>query len=191
MSTAQNLPATEISLEAFWELVAANPDKRLEYRNGVVIENMAGGSVRHAAISANCITLLNNALQGDCLVLSSDAYVKVATGQLYLPDISVTCSEQPEDEQNIVHSPALVVEVLSRSTGTFDRITKLADYRECSSITTILLIWQDERRVEVHERESESLWSVRILKDAEHYQLRYLPAMLNLDEIYRGIRAGA
>lgn len=77
---AAHIPTTNVSLETFWELVAANPDKRLEYHDGVVIENMAGGSLRHAAIGMNCGNLLNNALQGDSLVLSADVYVKVASG---------------------------------------------------------------------------------------------------------------
>jgi hypothetical protein len=37
-----------ITLDAFWQLVAATPDKRLEYRGSVVIEGMAGGSRNHA-----------------------------------------------------------------------------------------------------------------------------------------------
>lgn len=184
MSAAHDLPTTSVSPETFWELVAANPDKRLEYRDGVVIENMSGGSRNHAAISVNCSTLLRNALRGKCRVFSSDMYVQVMTGQSYLPDVSVTCVEQPRDKPNILFSPSLIVEVLSRSTGAFDRITKLADYKECPSITTILMIWQDERHVEVHERESASLWLVRTLKDAERYQLRHLPVMLDLTEIY-------
>ncbi|HEV2236047.1 MAG TPA: Uma2 family endonuclease [Ktedonobacterales bacterium] len=173
-----------ITLEAFWQLVAASPDKRLEYRNGVVIEGMSGGSRNHALIAANCITLLKNALRGTCRVFSSDALVRVRADQVYLPDVSVTCAEQSKEERNVVTEPALVVEVLSPSTGNFDRITKVADYRECPSIHTILLIWKDQRRVEVHERESERVWSTRTLKADERYDLRHLPVTVDLSALY-------
>jgi Uma2 family endonuclease len=182
MSAAPHQPP--ITLDAFWQLVAASPDKRLEYRHGVVIEEMAGGSRNHALISANCITDLKTALRGKCRVYSSDAYVRVRADQLYLPDVSVTCAEQPKEERNVITAPALVVEVLSHSTGNFDRMTKVADYRECPTIHTILLVWQDQRRVEVHERESDRVWSTRTLKDDERYDLKHLPVALALGALY-------
>ena len=182
VSAAPNQHA--ITLDEFWQLVAVSPDKRLEYRNGLVIEGMAGGSRNHALISLNCGSLLKTALRGKCRVYSSDAYVRVRTDQLYLPDITVTCAEQPRDDPNVVAAPALVVEVLSQSTGQFDRITKLADYRDCPTIHTILLIWQDQRRVEVHERQSERVWTTQTLKDGERYDLRHLPATVELPALF-------
>jgi Uma2 family endonuclease len=176
-----------LSLEAFWQRVAAAPDKRLEYRNGVVIESMAGGSRNHALICVNCSTVLKTALRGTCRVYSSDAYVQVRADQMYVPDVSVTCAEQPKQERNVVTSPALVVEVLSQSTGNFDRITKVADYRECPSIHTILLVWQDQRRVEVHERQSERVWSTRTLKSDERYDLKHLPVTIDLGALYEDV----
>jgi Uma2 family endonuclease len=173
-----------ITLEEFWQLVAALPDKRLEYRNGVVIEGMAGGSLNHALISLNCGSLLKTALRGTCRMYSSDAYVRVRGDQVYLPDVSEACAEQPKEERNVLASPALVVEVLSQSTGNFDRITKLADYRDCPTIHTILLIWQDQRRVEDHERESERVWSVRTLKADERYDLTHLPVTVDVSALY-------
>jgi Uma2 family endonuclease len=182
VSAAPHQP--HITLEAFWQLVAASPDKRLEYRNGVVIEGLAGGSRNHALIAGNCIAILKTALRGTCRVYMADAYVRVRADQLYLPDVTVTCAEQPKEERNVVASPVLVVEVLSPGTGNFDRITKVADYRECPTIHTILLVWQDQRRVEVHERESERVWSTRTLKADERYDLRHLPVAVELSALY-------
>jgi Uma2 family endonuclease len=110
--------------------------------------------------------------------------VRVRGDQVYLPDVSVACAEQPKEERNVLASPALVVEVLSHSTGNFDRITKVADYRECPTIHTILLVWQDQRRVEVHERESERVWSTRTLKADERYDLRHLPVTVDMSALY-------
>ncbi len=182
MSTAQH--PSPITIDAFWNLVATTPDRRLEYRAGLVIESMAGGTRNHALICANGITVLRTALRGRCRVYTADAYVQVAAMRLYLPDISVSCAEQPVGTNTVVVAPELVVEVLSPSTGAFDRVTKLADYRDCPTISTILLIWQDQRRVEVYEREGENLWSIRTLHGTEQYPLHHLPVTLNLAEWY-------
>ena len=178
-----------VSLTVFWEQVAMQSQHRLEYRHGIIIENMAGGSRNHALICANCVTMLRTALRGQCRVFTSDAYVQVATEQLYLPDVTVSCAAQPADATNVVAEPTLVVEVLSPSTSSFDRLIKLADYRECPTILTILMIWQDQRRVEVYEREGDNLWSIRTLKSADHYQLHHLPVALNLDVVYEDAEA--
>ena len=109
MSAAQNLPTTNVLLETFWELVAANPDKRLEYRDGFVIEKVVVGSRNRASINANCGTLLHNSLHSRYRVFSSSVHVQIAVEQLYLFDMSVTHFEQPHNESDTLFAPELVV----------------------------------------------------------------------------------
>jgi hypothetical protein len=49
----------------------------------------------------------------------------------------------------MVAEPVLVVEVLSPSTSQVDRWRKVADYRTMASVREILVLFSDERRVEI------------------------------------------
>ena len=49
----------------------------------------------------------------------------------------------------MVVEPVLLVEVLSPSTGQVDRLRRIADCRTLKSVQEILVVFSDERRVEV------------------------------------------
>lgn len=123
---------------------------------------MAGGTPRHAAISANVTRALGNAL-GDrpCIVLSSDQRVAVeSTGMYTYPDATVVCGPARfhAKDRNTLVNPTLIVEVLSDSTESHDRGTKLAHYRRLPTLAEIVFVFPDERRAEVHRRESADRW---------------------------------
>jgi len=73
------------------------------------------------------------------------------------PDLTVAC-EQPafEDESvDTLLNPLLIVEVLSKSTASYDRIQKFAHYRTISSLTEYLLVAQDTYRVEQYVKRTD------------------------------------
>ena len=95
------------------------------------------------------------------------------------PDIFVSCAEG----EGFSHLPRLIVEVLSPSTEKEDRTRKLDFYRRFASLQALLLVWQDTRRVEVHEREG-SGWHLRDVIGHGVVVVRDLGLELSLDEIY-------
>jgi Uma2 family endonuclease len=95
------------------------------------------------------------------------------------PDVFVSCHEG----EGFSRHPRLVVEVLSPSTEREDRTKKLDFYRQFPSLEAVLLVWQDTRRVELHERRPEG-WLVRDLIGSGSVAVRELGAELALDEIY-------
>jgi Uma2 family endonuclease len=134
--------------------------QRYEFVGGV-IRMMVGGSNAHTIIKGNVFAALRARLQGgQCRALAEGAKVVTATATMY-PDAIVVCGPIDLGEDQ-VRAPAVVVEVLSRSTEDHDRGAKWVAYRDLASFQHYLLIAQDERRVEVYSREAKR-WSLQVV----------------------------
>lgn len=77
--------------------------------------------------------------------------------------------------------PLLVVEVLSPSTLLIDRGRKTEFYQTVPSLRCLLLVDQNEARVEVWRREAE--WTMRIARSGETIDLPELGGSLAVAEI--------
>jgi Uma2 family endonuclease len=99
---------------------------------------MPGGSVRHGQLQTNLILALGAAVRGrNCQVFTSDVRVRVKPGRMYAyPDVSVVCGKLvlADNRQDIVLNPTAIFEVLSPSTETYDRGTKLRSYMTIESL---------------------------------------------------------
>src|SRR5579859_3881279 len=134
-------------------LLVNNSDRYYEYYDGEV-RLMAGGTSNHATIALNCGVALDQALGDDalCRPYVTDKLVRVAPTKTLIPDVVVSCDTADHGDSQIIDSPILVVEVLSRSTEMTDRFVKLALYQAKVSIQEIIFISQIIQRVEVFSR---------------------------------------
>src|SRR2546427_318978 len=146
---ATNPVQQHMSFEQYLLLVN-NSDRHYEYYDGEV-RLMAGGTSNHAAIALNCGVALDQAPGDDavCRPYVTDKLVRVAPTKILIPDVVVSCDTADHGESQIIDSPVLVVEVLSRSTEMTDRFVKLALYQAKESIQEIIFISQSIQRVEV------------------------------------------
>src|SRR6266550_1469085 len=151
---ATNPVQQHMSFEQYLLLVS-NSDRRYEYYDGEV-RLMAGGSSNHATIALNFGVALDQALGDDavCRPYVTDKLVRVAPTKTVIPDVVVSCDIADHGESQIIDSPILVVEVLSRSTEMTDRFVKLALYQAKETIQEIIFISQIIQRVEVFSRSS-------------------------------------
>lgn len=162
-------------------------DIKLEYSAGVIYA-MAGGTLTHAALGARVIRLLDSALAGRCIVMTSDAKVRVELSDFAaFPDVSVVCGEprtSPVDAHALTN-PTLLVEVTSRSTEAYDRGEKLTHYQSLPSLRAVLVISHRERRVTLVSRDG-GRWETR---DVEHGAVVVLSPDVQLDvaDVYSGI----
>jgi Uma2 family endonuclease len=134
-----------------------------EFLDGEIFA-MSGGTIDHAALTANVTRLLGNALAGKrCRVLSADARIRVlATGLGTYPDVSVVCraiETDPEDANTVVN-PSLIVEVLSKSTEDYDRGKKFDHYKRIPSLRDYVLVSQREQLIEHFTRGSDGTWKL-------------------------------
>lgn len=122
---------------------------------------MAGGSVRHAALSAAALASLYAQLQGRCRVYGSDLRVRVlATGLASYADVTVVCGSVRTDpgHADTVTNPALLVEVLSPGTIDYDLGEKFEHYQQIPSLQAVVYVWQDRPQIEVRERTPDGSW---------------------------------
>ena len=153
---------------------------------------MTGGTPAHSLIASNFIREAGNALKDrPCVVYTSDLRVKVnATGLYTYPDVTIVCGEQKfdDDQRDTLINPTIVVEVLSKSTASYDRGPKSKHFRKIDSLQALILIEQDGPVVEVYRRQSDGKW---ILSDAteltESIAIEPIGISIPLAEIYRNV----
>ena len=125
-----------------------------EYIGGAV-HAMAGGTNKHAAISANAIGFLVLALRGKpCRPFTSDAKVRIQFSdhtRFYYPDAQVVCLPSSGSERFQEH-PVVVVEVLSESTRRTDMGEKRDAYLSIPSLKVLLLVESDRPYVLAYRR---------------------------------------
>lgn len=151
---------------------------------------MSGASLSHNRIVRNLIRHLGNALEGmSCEVLPSDMRVRIGLRLRYVyPDVTIVCGRpQLEGEADVLQNPNLVIEVLSPSTEAFDRGDKFAGYRSLPSVNEVVLVSQDERRVECYTRQLDDSWILRERTGDGAVQLGPLAVPLPLAWIYEGV----
>ncbi len=163
-------------------------DRRSEYLNGEMFV-MAGASPRHVLITSNIVGELRAVLTDrPCLVFSSDLRLKIeATGLYTYPDVMVACGEMrfADDQGDTLLNPCLVVEVLSKSTGNYDRGEKFAHYRSVKSVEDYLLVSQKRCHVELYSRQTDGRWVFSELDQLDDsVVLKSVDCRLKLREIY-------
>jgi Uma2 family endonuclease len=167
MSTMSHLTAPEYLA---WERAQAD---RHEFHDGEVFA-MAGGSPRHNWIAARVQSELMRALGDRCFVFTPDQRIVVDDGKRYVyPDASVVCGavELQAGTTDVVANPAVLVEVLSRTTEAYDRGLKWEGYQRLASVTDYLLLAQHEVRVEHFRRGPDRGWFYAALGAGERIVL--------------------
>jgi Uma2 family endonuclease len=149
---------------------------------------MSGGSPEHSALAANIIRILGNQLDGKpCRVYTSDLRVRVtATGLATHPDVTVVCGglEYDAEDPMAATNPVVVVEVLSPSTGSYDREEKFAHFRRVPTLRAYVLVSQQERRVEVFTRNDDQTWTLREVREGQA-KVDAISCELSISEVYR------
>ncbi|MCP9496764.1 MAG: Uma2 family endonuclease [Pyrinomonadaceae bacterium MAG19_C2-C3] len=147
-------------------------EERHEYLDGAIYQ-MAGESLAHGRICTNLVRVIGNQLLGkQCDVFSKDMKVKsselprprrATKGLFSYPDIVVVCDTPQFHDQytDILLNPTAIIEVLSDSTGEFDRGEKFRRYRtHLSLLTDYVLVAQHEPLVEHFTRKSDARWEL-------------------------------
>ena len=181
---ATNPVQQHMSFEQYLLLVS-NSDRHYEYYDGEV-RLMAGGSSNHATIALNFGVALDQALgdNASCRPYVTDKLVRLTPTKTVIPDVVVSCYSADHGESQIIDSPVLVVEVLSRSTEMTGRFVKLALYQAKESIQEIIFISQVIQRVEVFSR-SATDWLYHQYGAGQSFHLASLDIEIEVRQLYR------
>jgi Uma2 family endonuclease len=184
-------PNHKYTLEEYFALELASEEK-YEFWNGEVF-CMSGASLAHNQIAMNIGTHLDTELRArGGHVFPASLRIKVPAYPPYrYPDLTALC-EQPEIETvgglDVLVNPALIVEVLSKSTEAFDRGDKFTYYKSIASFSEYLLVAQHRPHVSQFVRKENGVWTFMEFNDlADTVRCASVPCALSLGEIYRDV----
>jgi len=153
------------------ETIQMTPEEYLEFERHSEIKHeyfdgeifaMIGASVNHNRIGSNINRLLGNQLVNrPCDIFSNDMRVKIQRVKKYTyPDIAVVCgSLELEDQQfDTLLNPAVIIEILSKSTEAYDRGVKFQHYQLIPSLKEYILVTQHSCRIEKYVRGNNGRW---------------------------------
>lgn len=150
------------TVEEYFALIEES-DKKLEYHHGRIY-TMVSKNSNHSIIGTNIRRRLSEKLDDtDCVVLDSDMALSLESGNRYVyPDAMVICGEREftNTQQTRIKNPILIIEVLSKSTKTYDRTDKFRFYRAIPSLKEYLIVSSDMPLVETFYKQAEGLWRI-------------------------------
>jgi Uma2 family endonuclease len=181
----------KLTIEEYLEFENASEEKH-EYYQGEVFA-ISGAKVPHNIIAGNIFVELKQKLKGkSCQPFTSDQRIYIPANTLFTyPDISVVCGDietKDGDELNILN-PAVIVEVLSTSTKSYDRGDKFKLYRDIVSLKEYILIDSKTIVAEVFRINENDHWELEEYKSISDIVLvKTLQVSIPLAEIYEGVR---
>jgi Uma2 family endonuclease len=153
-------PKPRYSVEEYLEIERAAEFKS-EYIDGYIVA-MSGASEPHNLIVTNVVSELRGQLKArDCRVYSSDMRIDVREQGLFAyPDVVVVCGDPELSDSKLdnLRNPVVIIEVLSKSTESYDRGVKFMKYRRIESLQEYLLVSQDTPLVERYVRQPNDHW---------------------------------
>jgi Uma2 family endonuclease len=163
-------------------------DTRYELLEGFPVA-MAPPAPAHGLLAAQLCIRIGAALQSrrPCMVQVEAGIARPDRDDTcYVADLAVSCKPPLRGDQ-LISDPVLIVEVLSPSTGLYDRQTKVSDYRRIGSVEEILLIDSASIFAEVLRREGER-WITEIVRGPRAtLSLASIGLTAVMSELYEGI----
>jgi len=168
-----------------------NSPERHEYIDGEIIP-MTGGLPNHNRLVLNLASALNFALRQqsyDVFVTDQRLWIPKQRIHTY-PDIMVVegALQLQSGRKDTITNPLLIVEVLSKSTQTYDQGNKFKFYRTIPSFQEYILIDQYSIHVEQYYKTESNQW-IFSEKDGEEsiLKLNKVPFEIVLADIYNKV----
>jgi len=162
-------------------------ETKSEYWNGEIVA-MAGGNINHQQIVANFTEFLGAKIRGRCRIFPSEMKVWVKKrDKFFYPDLTVICGQPGfyKSRRDTIDNPRLIIEVLSKSTASFDRAEKFLSYQTLESLQEYVLVSQEKAIVEQHIKREDGNWIYQATIGFEStVKFPSVNAKLALNEIY-------
>lgn len=162
-----------------------------EFMDGKIL-SAAGSSRQHNLIGTNTTVAIGSRLRGNkCELYVNDMRVQLSRNRFSYPDVVVVSGEPKfaDSETDILLNPTVVVEVFSRATIGYDKTVKLESYLAMDSIREILLVKEDEMRVEHYFKQNAKQWVYRIYNAGDDViTLDSVNCKISVSEIYSQVK---
>lgn len=176
-----------ISQEDYLAMERSATEKH-EYFKGEVFA-MSGASLEHNRIFHNIYGQLFTHLKGkDCTPYGSDLRIHIPANSLYTyPDISIICGtpELTDEWSDTITNPAVIIEILSKSTADYDRGGKFFLYRSIQSLKEYILIDSTQTCIEIFTKQLNEHWLLSEYKKlTDIVEVKTISFRLILQEVY-------
>ena len=166
-------------------------DVKNEYENGL-IRAMSGGTLNHGIIGNNINSEINNKLKlssQKCTSINGDVriFIEKANSFVY-PDGMVICGKIETHEKDVhsIINPILVIEVLSKSTESYDRGDKFHKYCSLNSFQEYVLIDQYKPVIDKLYKSQKGRWEMMtIIGLDKSIYLNSINMSVKMEYIYR------
>ena len=183
----------KFTIEEYFEL-EYDAEEKHEYYQGEIFA-MAGAKINHNLISGNLYHALRKKLGGkSCQPFNSDQRIYIPANSLFTyPDVSIVCDgfKTLNDDNTNLLNPAVIIEVLSASTKSYDRGDKFKLYRDIPSLKEYLLVDSEMIGVEIFSLNASNHWELEEHYDNEEVlHLKSVDVSIALSEIYEDVKWG-
>jgi Uma2 family endonuclease len=183
------------TVEQYLEMERSS-EERHEYVDGYVY-TMAGESPDHSRINVNLLTILNLQLRGKpCEAFSPNMKIrsgpffkeqKTKKGMFSYADVSIVCGEPQFHDtfRDVLINPTVIIEILSESTGGFDRDEKFRRYRtHIPILQDYLLVSQTLPLIQVYSRQPDGWLMTEALGLESSIRVPSIDCRLVLSDVY-------
>jgi len=162
-------------------------ETRSEFWNGEIVA-MAGGNINHQQIVANITEFLGAKIRGKCRIFPSEMKVWVKKrNKFFYPDLTIICDKPDfyKNRRDTIVNPKMIIEVLSKSTASFDRAEKFLSYQTLESMEEYVLVSQEKALVEQYVKREDGNWIYQATIGFEsEVTFSSIQTPLKLSEIY-------
>jgi len=167
-------------------------DFRSEYYQGEIFA-MAGESLNHNRVAIDLCAKLNQAIrQRGCEAFAENVRVRAEAVDLFAyPDVVVVCGAPQlyQDREDTVTNPLLIIEVLSKSTKSYDRGDKFNFYRSIPTLKEYILIAQYRLHVEQYSLDENGDWVVTEYRAADDVlKFSSVDFQIKISELYERVK---
>ena len=167
-------------------------DEKHYFINGILIP-MAGGTLTHNSIQSNTHGELYIAIRSkpEFRIFGSDQKIYLPALNIYnYADVLVIAGTPliSDEESNAIENPIMIVEVLSKSTGGYDRGQKFTEYQTLPSFREYVLIHQDKPQINSYFLEPDGRWRPAVFTGLESEAwFETVGCRVPLSSIYRNV----
>lgn len=184
MSALETTPWTLAEFFAWRE----EQEERYELVGGFPLKMQAGATQRHDAIIVNIVADLGSKLRGTpCRMFSAAGSVETSPGQIRRPDVGVDCGPRNPNGYHTAE-PTVIIEVLSRSTGRFDKMGKLQEYKGLPTLRRLVILDTHDAMATHWRRDAGGEWQeIRVRGILGAIELDAIDAVLLMNDLYAGV----
>lgn len=181
---------SKVDKETFLRFAAEHAEERYEYVRGRIVQQMTGGTREHGGVARRITRQLEDQIDATRWWVLNDRGVETSE-TIRFPDVVVEPFDEPVGSL-CTRRPAVIVEVLSRSTAATDLDVKPSEYLSLDTLDAYIVASQSETAMLVYERSTNGRFpdQPREISGPEAtlcIKARGFTVTLRFADIYRGI----